>query len=269
MPLLRARLDEKFARGAENQALLVEAVTGIQTVKAMALEPQMQRRWDEQLAGLCRRPSFRVARRSATTPRRRSAWSASSSTAAMLWFGASLVIERRAHGRPVRRLQHVGRPRRAADHAHRAAVAGLPADRHLDRAARRHPEHAAPRCRRRRPRRSCRRSRAAIRFDHVTFRYRPDGPEVLHGVEHRHSRRRGDRHRRPLRLGQEHADQAGAAPVRARAGPRAGRRHRHPPDRRRPSCAARSAWCCRRTCCSTAACARTSRSPTPPRRSRP
>jgi len=51
VPILRARLNEKFARGAENQALLVEAVTGIQTVKASALEPAMARRWDQQLAG--------------------------------------------------------------------------------------------------------------------------------------------------------------------------------------------------------------------------
>ena len=50
MPILRTRLNEKFARGAENQALLVEAVTGIQTVKASALEPAMARRWDGQLA---------------------------------------------------------------------------------------------------------------------------------------------------------------------------------------------------------------------------
>jgi Ca2+-binding RTX toxin-like protein len=50
VPLLRRRLDEKFARGAANQALLVEAITGIQTVKASALEPQISKRWDDQLA---------------------------------------------------------------------------------------------------------------------------------------------------------------------------------------------------------------------------
>jgi subfamily B ATP-binding cassette protein HlyB/CyaB len=50
VPILRARLDEKFARGAENQALLVETVTGIQTVKAGALEPALAKRWDDQLA---------------------------------------------------------------------------------------------------------------------------------------------------------------------------------------------------------------------------
>jgi subfamily B ATP-binding cassette protein HlyB/CyaB len=49
-PLLRARLEEKFNRGAENQAFLVESVGGIETVKSMAVEPQMQRRWEDQLA---------------------------------------------------------------------------------------------------------------------------------------------------------------------------------------------------------------------------
>src|ERR1700759_201011 len=41
-PLFRGRLDEKFRRGAENQAFLVESVTGIETLKAMAVEPQME-----------------------------------------------------------------------------------------------------------------------------------------------------------------------------------------------------------------------------------
>jgi ATP-binding cassette, subfamily B, bacterial HlyB/CyaB len=49
VPVLRARLNEKFARGAENQALLVEAISG-ETVKAAALEPQLVRRWDQQQA---------------------------------------------------------------------------------------------------------------------------------------------------------------------------------------------------------------------------
>lgn len=50
-PILRARLDEKFARGAENQAFLVETVSGIDTVKTMAVEPHWTRKWDKQLAG--------------------------------------------------------------------------------------------------------------------------------------------------------------------------------------------------------------------------
>ena len=48
---LRRRLEEKFARGAENQAFLVESVTGVGTLKAMAVEPQMQRKWEDKLAG--------------------------------------------------------------------------------------------------------------------------------------------------------------------------------------------------------------------------
>jgi len=50
-PIFRRRLEKKFDRGAENQAFLVESVSAIQTLKAMAIEPQMQRRWEEQLAG--------------------------------------------------------------------------------------------------------------------------------------------------------------------------------------------------------------------------
>ncbi|MFN4290733.1 MAG: type I secretion system permease/ATPase [Permianibacter sp.] len=50
-PIFRARLDEKFQRGAENQAFLTESITAAETVKAMAIEPQMRRKWEEQLAG--------------------------------------------------------------------------------------------------------------------------------------------------------------------------------------------------------------------------
>jgi subfamily B ATP-binding cassette protein HlyB/CyaB len=49
-PILRVRLAEKFNRGAENQSFLVETISGIGTVKSMAVEPQLTRRWDNQLA---------------------------------------------------------------------------------------------------------------------------------------------------------------------------------------------------------------------------
>jgi subfamily B ATP-binding cassette protein HlyB/CyaB len=49
-PVLRARLNEKFNRSAENQSFLVETISGIDTVKAMAVEPQWTRKWDNQLA---------------------------------------------------------------------------------------------------------------------------------------------------------------------------------------------------------------------------
>jgi subfamily B ATP-binding cassette protein HlyB/CyaB len=49
-PSFRRRLEEKFERSAENQAFLVESVTGMETIKAMAIEPRMHRRWEEQCA---------------------------------------------------------------------------------------------------------------------------------------------------------------------------------------------------------------------------
>ncbi|GAB1722784.1 MAG: type I secretion system permease/ATPase [Nitrospira sp. CR1.1] len=90
-PATRARLHEKFNRGAENQSFLVEAVSGIQTVKALAVEPPLQRRWDEQLAGYVR-ASFRatslmtVAGQVATGIQK-------STTIAIMWVGAYQVID--------------------------------------------------------------------------------------------------------------------------------------------------------------------------------
>jgi subfamily B ATP-binding cassette protein HlyB/CyaB len=53
-PIFRERLNERFKRGAENQAFLVETVSGVETVKSMALEPVMQARWEEQIAAYVR-----------------------------------------------------------------------------------------------------------------------------------------------------------------------------------------------------------------------
>ncbi|WP_242468518.1 type I secretion system permease/ATPase [Burkholderia plantarii] len=50
VPALRQRLNEKFARGADNQSFLVEAVSGVETVKAMSVEPQFTKKWEMQLA---------------------------------------------------------------------------------------------------------------------------------------------------------------------------------------------------------------------------
>ena len=90
-PVFRRRLEEKFNRGAENQAFLVETVGGIQTLKAMAVEPQIQRRWEEQLAGYVQ-SSFNVLSLGN--------WASNSVqlvsklvTAVTLYFGAHLVID--------------------------------------------------------------------------------------------------------------------------------------------------------------------------------
>ena len=53
-PMLRERVRQRFNRGAESQQFLVEAVVGISTVKAAAVEPLMQRQWEERLAAYVR-----------------------------------------------------------------------------------------------------------------------------------------------------------------------------------------------------------------------
>lgn len=50
-PILRHRLNEKFARNADNQSFLVESVSAMNTIKSMAVAPQMIDHWDKQLAG--------------------------------------------------------------------------------------------------------------------------------------------------------------------------------------------------------------------------
>jgi len=49
-PILRHRLDEKFKHGAANTAFLTESITGIGTVKSMAVEPQMRRKLEDHMS---------------------------------------------------------------------------------------------------------------------------------------------------------------------------------------------------------------------------
>jgi subfamily B ATP-binding cassette protein HlyB/CyaB len=89
-PLLRRRFDEKFARGAENQAFLVEAVTGIETLKAMAVEPQVQRRWERQLAAYVH-AAFRASNLASWAGQSVSLVNRIAQTAC-LWVGAHLAM---------------------------------------------------------------------------------------------------------------------------------------------------------------------------------
>jgi subfamily B ATP-binding cassette protein HlyB/CyaB len=181
-PLFRRRLDEKFARGAENQAFLVESVTGVETLKAMAVEPQMQRRWEEQLAGYVA-ASFRVLKLG-NNASNLVQFISKVVTAATLYFGAKLVIDGSLTvgelvafnilaGRvsaPVLRLAQIWQD----FHQARLSVARLgdilntPAETTM-----------AP------ARASLPAIRGEIAFEHVTFRYRIDGAEVLHDVSFR------------------------------------------------------------------------------------
>ena len=178
-PLFRTRLDEKFNRGAENQAFLVESVTGVQTLKAMAVEPQMQRRWEEQLAAYVQ-ASFQVLSLGN--------WASQSVqvvskivSAATLYFGARLVIDgdltvgelvafNMLAGRvaqPVLRLAQMWQD----FHQARLSVARLGDILNTV------PEPAYQPGRTALPA-----IRGDVVFDHVSFRYQVDGPTVLKDV---------------------------------------------------------------------------------------
>ena len=89
-PVLKHRLDEKFRHGAANQAFLTETVTGIQTVKAQALEPQMQRRWEDQLASYVT-AAFRV-QNLGNIANQLAGVVSKITTLLIIWWGAHLVI---------------------------------------------------------------------------------------------------------------------------------------------------------------------------------
>ncbi|UKE48988.1 type I secretion system permease/ATPase [Xanthomonas translucens pv. cerealis] len=90
-PVLRTRLNEKFARGADNQSFLVETVSGIGTVKAMAVDPRVTRTWDNQLAGYVS-AGFGVTR-IATLGQQGVQLVQKTTAVAVLFWGAKLVIE--------------------------------------------------------------------------------------------------------------------------------------------------------------------------------
>lgn len=90
-PLMRERLEERFDRGAESQSYLVEIVTGIQTVKAMALEPIMYRRWETLLARYVT-SSFRATHLSGIASAIGQVIQRGANLA-ILWVGADLVMK--------------------------------------------------------------------------------------------------------------------------------------------------------------------------------
>ena len=90
-PAIRLRVQEKFRRGAENQSFLVETVSGIETVKAMAVEPQMQQRWEGQLSGYVR-AAFRVTSLGVVAGQSAQLVSRGT-TLALLYVGARLVMQ--------------------------------------------------------------------------------------------------------------------------------------------------------------------------------
>jgi ATP-binding cassette, subfamily B, bacterial HlyB/CyaB len=179
-PSLREMLEEKFRRGAESQSFLVESVTGIGTLKAMAVEPQMRDRWEKLFSGYTS-IGFDVAKL-ANWGSHLIQLVSKLTTVAILYFGAkaviagdltvgSLVAFNMLSGRvaaPILRLSQLWQDfqqvrisvERLGD------VLNAPAE----------PEHNPGRA-------SLPPIKGAVTFDKVRFRYRPDAPEALRGVD--------------------------------------------------------------------------------------
>ena len=90
-PVIRERLNKKFVCNAESQSYLVEMVTGIQTVKSLAIEPQLNHRWEGLLANYVR-SSFRAGFLSSVAGSTAHLIQ-KTSTLAILWFGARMVMQ--------------------------------------------------------------------------------------------------------------------------------------------------------------------------------
>ena len=176
-PIIRARLNEKFSKGSENQSFLVETLSGIDTVKALAVEPRWTQKWDQQLAGYV--TAGLASTNVATIAGSSVTFVSKLVTAAIMWFGASLVIDDKMTvgelvafnmlsgqvSSPILRLaqlwndfQQVGiSMSRLGDILNaRTEVAGQ--------------KTRLPRL------------EGAIEFDQVAFRYSPEAPEVIRGV---------------------------------------------------------------------------------------
>ncbi|MDT4330837.1 type I secretion system permease/ATPase [Methylomonas sp. MED-D] len=176
-PVIRARLDEKFNRGAESQAFLVETISGIDTVKAMAVEPRWTLHWEKQLAAYV--SAGLAVTQAATLAGGGVNLISKLVTAAIMWLGATLVVDGQLTvgelvafnmlsgqvSAPILRLaqlwndfQQVGiSMRRLGDILNtRSEIMGQKT--RLPRIA------------------------GAIEFDQVSFRYRPDAPDVIRAV---------------------------------------------------------------------------------------
>jgi len=89
-PLLRSRLNEKFKYSAANTSFLTESISGIETVKALAAEPQMQRRLEDNLSSYVS-ASFKSSNLS-NIASQASGLINKLMTLGIVWFGAHLVI---------------------------------------------------------------------------------------------------------------------------------------------------------------------------------
>ena len=177
-PVLRKRLNEKFARGADNQSFLVEAVSGIGTIKATAVDPRVTRTWDNQLAGYVG-ASFGVTK-VATVGQQSVQLVQKLVSVGILFWGAKLVIEGKLSigqliafnmlsgqvSAPIIRLAQLWQDFQQV---------GISVER-LGDILNTRPEVSGSRV-------ALPPIKGQVTFERVTFRYRPDTAEVLNGIE--------------------------------------------------------------------------------------
>jgi len=178
-PALRARLHEKFNRGADNQAYLVESISGIETLKAAAVEPSTQKRWEERLAAYVA-ASFKATNLSNIANQTASLIN-KLMVLGILWLGARLVINGELTvgqlvafnmiagriSRPILRLVQLWQDFQQA---------GISLQR-LGDILYTHTEPAHSPSRGTLPE-----LRGRVSFDRVTFRYQPSNLDVLQGI---------------------------------------------------------------------------------------
>lgn len=177
VPVFRARLDEKFARGADNQSFLVESVSAVETVKAMAVEPQFVRRWETQLAAYVT-AGFRVSQLG-NVGQQLIQMTGKLVSLGTLFFGARLVIDgRMSVGELVAfnmMSQHVSGPvlrlAQLWQDFQQIGISMLRLGDILNTRTELPPSRQALPA-----------IRGDIVFDNVRFRYRPDGPFIIDGM---------------------------------------------------------------------------------------
>ena len=89
-PQLRTRLEEKFQMGAHSNSYLVESVTGMQTVKSLAIEGSMQKKWEDHLSNYVQ-SGFKLTNLSNTLSALTTLLQ-KLMTLSILYFGVGLVI---------------------------------------------------------------------------------------------------------------------------------------------------------------------------------
>jgi subfamily B ATP-binding cassette protein HlyB/CyaB len=177
-PALRNRLHECYSRGADNQAFLVESLNGIATLKSMAAEPVLRRRWDEQLAAYVK-AGFR-GRNLSAIGQESIGLIGKLVTALTLWMGARLVLEGDLSvgqlvafnlfaarvAQPVLRLSQVWSELQqvGVSIARLGDILDTPSEQNTTSAGVMSP------------------LKGTVEFEQVRFRYRPESPEVLCGL---------------------------------------------------------------------------------------